>query len=86
VISTDASSVIRPPTTSAVESVYRRGMTKTPPRLSDLPLDDLRRILRDTELAVGEDSSSAMVIRRVLAERERAARTSDDPEREDGNG
>lgn len=45
-----------------------------PPRLSDLPLDELRRILRDTEQLAGPDSDSVAAVRRAIAEKERLER------------
>ncbi len=40
-------------------------------RLSDVPLADLQRMLRDTELVSGSDSQAARALRRAVAAREK---------------
>jgi hypothetical protein len=48
-------------------------------QLRDMPTDELRRALSATERAAGQDSDSARVLRRELAQRERAQVTTTTP-------
>ena len=45
-------------------------------KLCDLPIDELRAILRATELSAGTDSTSARIIRRELQAKEAGVRAS----------
>ncbi len=42
-------------------------------KLSDLPLDVLRRMLRETERAAGPDAQGTAILRRAVASRESSA-------------
>ncbi len=43
-------------------------------RLSDMPLRTLRKILRDTERAIGPESVSARILRRTIVAKQQGAR------------
>jgi len=41
-------------------------------QLADVPLPELRRMLRETERAAGRDSQGAVILRRLICTREAA--------------
>lgn len=53
-------------------------------KLSELPTDELRRALADTERIAGRNSASARILRRELARREAAPRRTPKPRKAEG--